>query len=63
MLCLYQLEIVAYICTMGWEIQKRNTLPDVDWSAKKGYATDVLGVVATCLFQNRTQEQGPLQSP
>jgi len=39
------------------------TLPDMDLTAKEGHSIDVLAVVAICLFQNRTQEQGPLQSP
>jgi len=39
------------------------TLPEVDWTAKKGHSIDVLAVLAICLFQNRKQEQGPLQSP
>jgi len=38
------------------------TLPDLDWTAKEGYSIDVLAVVAICLFQNRTQEQGLLQT-
>jgi hypothetical protein len=39
------------------------TLPDVDWTAKECHSIDELAVVAICLFQNRTQEQGPLQTP
>jgi hypothetical protein len=38
------------------------TLPDMNWTAKEGHSIDVLDVVAICLFQNRTQEQGPLQT-
>ena len=39
------------------------TLPDMHWTAKEGHSIDVLAVVAICLFQNRTQVQGPLQRP